>query len=111
MTTRVTIRKQKAAPMTAKERCEHKRLVLAAWRERKKVESDGDRRMSPGHTYHDIGPAVAEADYRPPIYGNPEEIIAAAFLAMGRRTYAAVPPLGADAAKALDELRTVLSAD
>ena len=36
------------------------------------------------HTFKDPGPLVAEADYKPRVYGNPEEIFAAAFLKMGR---------------------------
>jgi hypothetical protein len=90
--------------VTAEELREHKRLVRAAWRARKKVEGEGGRRMLPSHLWADVGPAIAAPDHQPPKRGNPEEIMAAAFLAMGGRTYAA-PPQRADA---LGELRTVL---
>lgn len=45
---------------------------------------DDDRRLRPLHMYRDIGPAVAEADYRPRIHGNPEETLAAAFIREGQ---------------------------
>jgi hypothetical protein len=59
--------------------------------------------------FHDIGPAIAEADYRPPIYGNPEDILAAAFAEM-KQDYGG-QLMRAGAAKALDHLQAVLSAD
>jgi hypothetical protein len=68
--------------------------------------SPGSAALAPLHMFGDIGPAIGEADYRPRIYGNPETILAAAFLKM-KKDYGG-PLLRADAAEALDELRTVL---
>lgn len=45
-------------------------------------ESD-DRRLVPLHRFHDIGPAIADADYRPRIFGNPEQAMAEAFIKIG----------------------------
>jgi hypothetical protein len=49
-----------------------------------KPERDDDRRLRPGHVFRDPGPPIAEADYRPRISGNPEQILAAAFIKLGR---------------------------
>jgi hypothetical protein len=43
-----------------------------------------DRRLRPLHMFGDIGPAIAEADYKPRISRNPEVTLAAAFILMKR---------------------------
>jgi hypothetical protein len=48
-----------------------------------KRKREGDH-LKPLHMFRDIGPPVAEADFRPGICGNPEETLAAAFVKMGR---------------------------
>jgi hypothetical protein len=53
-----------------------------AYRKREKAERDDDRRLRPLHMFGDIGPAIAETDYKPRICGNPEETLAAAFIPM-----------------------------
>jgi len=40
---------------------------------------DDDRRLRPLHMFGDVGPAIAEADYQPRVYGIPEQTLAAAF--------------------------------
>jgi hypothetical protein len=80
--------------MTAEERSEHKRLLRAAWRARRKADGEGGRRQPPSHLCADPGPAIAEPDWKPrAVKANPEEIMRAAFQG---RTYAPVPPAGAD---------------
>jgi hypothetical protein len=54
-------------------------------------EDEGDRRFEPKRQYHDVGPALADADFRPRIFGNPEQILAEAFLKAGR-DYAGLLP-------------------
>jgi hypothetical protein len=44
---------------------------------------DADRRFEPKRQYRDVGPPVAEPDFRPRSCGNAEETLAAAFLKMG----------------------------
>jgi hypothetical protein len=50
----------------------------------------------PEHMFRDPGPAVAEPDYRPRIYGNPEQLLAGAFAEM-KQDYGG-PLLRADSA-------------
>ncbi|MCC8955280.1 hypothetical protein H8B02_18100 [Bradyrhizobium sp. Pear77] len=38
----------------------------------------------PLHGFGDVGPAIAAADWKPRVCGNPEKRLAAAFVAMGR---------------------------
>jgi|HubBroStandDraft_4_1064222.scaffolds.fasta_scaffold1451667_1 hypothetical protein len=64
---------------------------------------DDDSYQRPLHMFHDIGPPVAEADFRALIYGNPEQILATAFIKM-KRDYGG--PLPADFV-----LRAVLTAE
>ena len=52
--------------------------------ERERAERADDRRLRPLHLFGDIGPAVAEADYHPRVYGVPEQSLAAAFIQMKR---------------------------
>jgi hypothetical protein len=52
--------------------------------ERERAERADDRRLRPLHMFGDIGPAIAEADYKPRISGNPEVTLAAAFILMKR---------------------------
>jgi hypothetical protein len=47
-------------------------------------EDADDRRFEPKRQYHDIGPAIAEAEFRPRIFGNPEQTLGATFIAMGK---------------------------
>jgi len=51
---------------------------------REKAEGDDDRRLRPLHMFGDVGPPIAEADYRPRIHGNPVETLRAALISMGR---------------------------
>jgi hypothetical protein len=37
-----------------------------------------------GHLFQDPGPPIAEPDYEPRIFGNPEQILEATFLLAGR---------------------------
>ena len=53
-------------------------------KKREKAERDDDRRLRPLHVFGDVGPAIAEADYQPRVYGVPEHGLAAAFIRMGR---------------------------
>lgn len=46
-------------------------------------ESD-DRRFEPKRMFHDVGPAIAEADYQPRVYGIAEQTLATAFIKMKR---------------------------
>jgi hypothetical protein len=52
-----------------------------------------DRRLKPSHMFRDIGPAVAETDFWRRIYGNPEQILATAFIKMKRDTAAGCPQI------------------
>jgi hypothetical protein len=64
------------------------------------------RRLRASHLCADPGPAIAEPDWKPrAVKANPEEIMRAAFQG---RSYAPVPPLRAESAKALDELHSAL---
>jgi hypothetical protein len=63
----------------------------------KREREPDDHRERPLHMFGDVGPAIAEADYRPGICGNPEETLAAAFIKM-KRDYGG--PLPADLALA-----------
>jgi hypothetical protein len=49
---------------------------------REKDSDEEDRRLRPLHMFRDIGPAIDDADYRPRIYGIPEQTLAAAFIEM-----------------------------
>jgi hypothetical protein len=49
-----------------------------------KAEREDDRRLRPLHMFGDIGPAIAEADYKPITVRNPEEDLAAIFALLGR---------------------------
>lgn len=48
------------------------------------LSDDADGRERPKHMFRDVGPPIAEADYKPRIYGNPEAALEAAFIAMKR---------------------------
>jgi hypothetical protein len=52
-----------------------------------------DAALEAKHMFGDVGPPIEQADYRPRIYGNPETILAAAFIKM-KRDYGG--PLPAD---------------
>jgi hypothetical protein len=49
-----------------------------------KSERDYDLKGRQLHTYRDPGPAVEAPDFKPRIFGNPEEALAAAFVKLGR---------------------------
>jgi hypothetical protein len=46
-----------------------------------------------GHTFKDPGSPIAEAEYQPRVYGNPEQTLAAAFIAM-KQDYGGPLPAG-----------------
>lgn len=66
---------------------------MKAKRARISEDEPTDRRLKPLHMFGDIGPAIADADYQPRIYGNPEQSLATAFIKM-KRDYGG--PLPAD---------------
>jgi hypothetical protein len=45
---------------------------------------DGDQREKPKHMFRDIGPAVAHPDFRPRIYGDPDQARVLIFARVGR---------------------------
>ncbi|WP_420971603.1 hypothetical protein [Bradyrhizobium sp. B120] len=86
--------------------------MVATHTKREKAEPNDDR--GPGgqrslHMFGDVGPPIEAPDWRPRICGNPEERLAAAFLAMGR-DYGG--PLSADIVvhAVFKELHAVLTA-
>jgi hypothetical protein len=55
-----------------------------ACRKREKGERDDDHRLRPLHMFGDIGPAIAEADYKPITLRHPGEDLATIFARLGR---------------------------
>ena len=56
-----------------------------AYCKRENAERDDDRPLRPLHMFGDIGPAIAEADYKPiVVQKDPEQSLAVAFLKLGR---------------------------
>jgi hypothetical protein len=45
---------------------------------------DSDRREMPSHRFRDIGPPAADPDFRPRIYGDPDQSLALIFARIGR---------------------------
>jgi hypothetical protein len=43
-----------------------------------------DRRMKPGHAFHDIGAPIYEEVFRPRVFGDPEAAMARIFAQLGR---------------------------
>ena len=62
----------------------------------KKLKRADDRHLRPLHMFRDVGPAIADADYKPRISGNPEETLAAAFIREGQDYGGPLPRSAAD---------------
>ena len=56
----------------------------SAEQKRKRGERERAERADRRHVFRDIGPTVAEADYRPRIYGDPDQALTLIFARLGR---------------------------
>jgi len=81
-TSTTTIKPPKRSPEERRKRAERERTERA------------NDRQQPSHMFHDVGPAIAEADCRPRIYGNPEETLEAALTLMKRDYGGPLPAAG-----------------